>query len=302
MNPRAAGGRTVRVWAALRAEAEAALGPLQEYETRAPGHAIELARAALRQGCRTVIAVGGDGTAGEAANGFFEAGAPVAPGAALGLIPQGSGSDLRRTLGIPLDAGAALEIIRRDAVRKIDVARVSFQTPEGKPGTRYALNMIGFGMGGAVAARANRSSRFLGGRLAFQLATLLTGLGFGGRTVRLSLDAGPARRLRISNIAAGNGQFEGGGMWMCPRAAPDDGWLDVSIVHYLPPLELLRALAFLYNGKIYEHPKAEFHRAARLEATADEETLIEVDGEPVGRLPVEISVLPRALTVYVPGG
>lgn len=300
VNPRSANGRTARTWATLRSQVEAALGRIQVSETRAPQHATELTRSVLRQDCRTLIVVGGDGTINEAVNGFFEGDSLIAPEAVLGLIPQGSGSDFRRTLAIPLQEKAALEIIRRGAVKKIDVIRAGFQTLEGRPCVRYGVNILSFGMGGAVAARANRSSKILGGRLSFQLATLLTTLSFRGNRVSLRLEGREFGEIKISNIAAGNGQYHGGGMWVCPRAVVDDGLLDVTIIRYFSPLEVLRNFPILYNGRLYEHPKVDFHRAARLEATAMEPTLIEVDGEPAGRLPLELSVLPRTLAVYVP--
>lgn len=300
VNPKAANGRTARVWPELRVQLEAALGPVEVSDTRAPDDATELARAALRAGCRTVIAVGGDGTISEVVNGFFDAESRVPYDAALGIIPQGTSSDFRRVVSIPLKAKEAVEVIRRGWRRRIDVARVRFATHAGTPGQRYCVNIMSFGMGGRVALRANRSSKRLGARLSFQLITALTTLGFRGNTVALALDGRPLGEMKISNIAVGNGQYHGGGMWVCPRAAVDDGLLDITVIRYLSPLEVFRNFPLLYGGRIYEHPKIEFHRAARLEASSPEETLIEVDGEALGRLPLEVSVLPRALAVYAP--
>lgn len=300
VNPRAGDGRSGRRWAALRPQVQAALGPLEVFETRAPHHAIELARAALREGCRTVVAVGGDGTVSEVVNGFFEDARPVAPDAVLGIIPQGTGSDLCRTLGLPWDERAALEVIRRGVTRRIDLESVRFETHEGRPGQRLSVNITSFGMGGLVAARANRASKWLGGKALFQWTTLRTALSFRGATVRLRLDGETLPPVKISNVAVGNAQFHGAGMWTCPRALVDDGRLDVTVFRYLTLLEIVGAFPRLYNGRIYDHPKVEFHRAQRVEAAADEPAYLEVDGEPVGRLPVEITVLPLALAVYVP--
>ncbi|MFQ5723150.1 MAG: diacylglycerol/lipid kinase family protein [Terriglobia bacterium] len=300
VNPRAAGGRTARVWKSLRSQMESRLGPLEAWETRAPGQATELARGALERGCRTVIAVGGDGTISDVVNGFFEDDRPIAAGAALGILPQGSSSDLRRSLGLPLEEEVALEILRRGRIRSIDLMRVRFRTAEGRSGQRYGINVTSFGMGGAVAARFNRLPKWLGGRLSFQLATFSEMLRFRGRRVALRLDDGESQEFTISNIAVGNAQFHGGGMWVCPRAAVDDGQLDLTVFRRFTLWELWRDLDYLYNGKVYDHPKVSFHRAARVTATAEEPTFIEVDGEPVGQLPLEITVLPRALPVYVP--
>ena len=300
VNPRAADRRAERRWPELRPQMEAVLGALEVYQTTAPGHAIELTRKALGQGARTVIAVGGDGTVSEVVNGFFDGTQPVAAGVVLGIIPLGTGSDLCRTLGLPLEERAALEVIRRGATRRIDLESARFETLEGRPGQRLGVNIASFGMGGLVAARANRASKWLGGKALFQWTTLRTALTFRGNTVRLRLDGRELPPVKITNVAVGNAQFHGAGMWACPRAVVDDGLLDVTVFRYLSLLEIVGAFPRLYNGKIYEHPKVEFHRARRVEATAEEPAYLEVDGEPVGRLPLEITVLPQALTVCVP--
>ena len=300
VNPRAADRRAERRWPELRPQMEAVLGALEVYQTTAPGHAIELTRKALGQGARTVIAVGGDGTVSEVVNGFFDGTQPVAAGVVLGIIPLGTGSDLCRTLGLPLEERAALEVIRRGATRRIDLESARFETLEGRPGHRLSVNISSFGMGGLVAARANRASKWLGGKALFQWTTLRTALTFRGNTVRLRLDGRELPPVKITNVAVGNAQFHGAGMWACPRAVVDDGLLDVTVFRYLSLLEIVGAFPRLYNGKIYEHPKVEFHRARRVEATAEEPAYLEVDGEPVGRLPLEITVLPQALTVCVP--
>lgn len=302
VNPRAANGRTARTWVAIRQHLEAALGSVQVFETSAPQCATELTLSAIRKGSKTVIAVGGDGTIHEVVNGFFDRDGLSSRDTVLGIIPQGTGSDFRRALSIPLEAKAAIEIIRRGTVKRIDVGRVRFQTLDGNSGQRYCVNLTSFGMGGAVAARANRSSKVLGGKLSFRLATAITALQFRGNTVTLRLDDKTPREMKIANIAVGNGQYHGGGMWVCPRAVVDDGLLDITVIPYLSPLKMFRNFAALYNGKLYEYPKVEFHRASRLDATSTEQSLIEIDGEPVGRLPVEISVLPKAIAIYVPEG
>lgn len=300
VNPRAGDGRTARRWPELRGKIEAALGPVEFFETREGGHATELARAALARGARAVVAVGGDGTVSEVVNGFFENDAPIAADTALGIVALGTGSDLCRTLKIPVEENAALEVIRRGATRRIDLESVRFETHAGRPARRVSVNVTSFGLGGAVAARANRASKWLGGKALFQWATLRTAATFPGNTVRLRLDGRELPPVKISNVAVGNAQFHGAGMWVCPRAAVDDGLLDVTVFRYLSLFEIVGAFSWLYNGKVYEHPKVEFHRAKRLEAAADEPAFIEVDGEPVGRLPLEITVLPKALAVYVP--
>ena len=156
-------------------------------------------------------------------------------------------------------------------------------------------------IGGAVATRANQSSKRLGGKLTFALAAALTVRWFPGNTVTLHLDGKALRAAKITHVAVGNGQYHGGGMWVCPRAVLDDGLLDVTVIRHLSALQILRASPALYNGRLYEHPSVEYYRASRVDAFSSDRSLIEIDGEPAGRLPLEISVLPKAMAVYVPG-
>ena len=300
VNPQSASGRTRQAWPDIRARLEEAIGAVEVCETEAPAHAIEISRSLIQQGFRTVIAVGGDGTIHEVVNGFFPRGGGMASDVVLGIIPRGTGSDLRRTLSIPLDEQEAIDVIRTCHTRGIDVAEVRYQGRDGQSAIGYSINITSFGMGGTVAARANKSSKMLGGRLSFLMATSITTLTFPGSVIRLQLDGQEARRIEISNVAVGNGQYHGAGMWICPRAELDDGLLDVTVIHRMSKVEVLRNLRSLYNGRIYGHPKVEFHRARRLEAKAEAPTLIEIDGEPLGELPLEISVHPLAVRVCVP--
>lgn len=294
LNPKAQSGGAAETWTKVRH----LLPPGTEvFETERPGHASELTRSALRRGVKSILAIGGDGTINEVVNGFFEAGKPIAADAVLGVIPHGTGSDFRRSLNLPVDAESAAQLLRTAAPRLIDVMHVRYTTLEGMPGERYSINVTSFGMGGAVAARATRFSGWCGGRIAFVIATLQTTAQFSGSHIRLTLDGAQQPERIVTNVAAGNGQYHGGGMWVCPRASLDDGLLDVTVVEHVSLFETIRALPSLYNGRIYDHPKVEFFRAKELRAVSAGPVLIEIDGEPLGKTPVEISVIPRTLRV-----
>jgi diacylglycerol kinase (ATP) len=297
LNPRSGRGNAAKIWARVQAHL---LEPYEVCQTQAPGHATTLVRNALGRGITTVVAIGGDGTINEVVNGFFDGERAVAPDARLGIIPSGTGSDLRRTLKLPSGDASLAAVLRTGNVQSVDVMKVRYATPSGASAMRYAINIVSFGMGGLVAARAKESSRPLGGRAAYLAATLRTALTFGGRGVKLTMDGAPAIEATITNVAVGNGQFHGGGMWACPAARLDDGFVDVTLVNYLPLWQLFRALPALYTGRVLEHPSVRSHRVRRLEAEGREPCEIELDGEAVGRLPMDVSVVPRAIRLLVP--
>ncbi len=299
-NPHAASGKAAKRWQKVERRLAQRFGSLEVRFTERPGHAIELTRELLRDGFDRIIGVGGDGTYNEIANGFVENDRPVRPGACLGLLPMGTGGDFRRTLKIPTRLDDMIEALAAAEPMEIDLGKIQYITHEGRPAQRYFINVTSMGMGGEVCVRAkNIFSRF-SGRVAFLYATLLGFLVYRPAVIGLYLDgSAQAKRYRVLNIAVGNGMYHGGGMYVCPGAKLDDGWLEVTVIEYLGPLTVLRNQDYLYSGKIYEYPKVRHFRVQRLRAEATETVRIEVDGEGLGMLPVEISVVPKAMRLLV---
>ena len=302
LNPRAAGGRAAKLWPKISQALEQRLGTVEPLFTERPDHATELTRQALAQGCDLIIAVGGDGTANEVVNGFLKDDEPLNPTARVGFVPVGTGSDLQRTLGISSDVDQAAETIATGVPWLIDLGKATLVSHEGKPLTRYFVNLLSFGMGGDVSVRAKKNVfSGLSGKLAFLYATAAVFLTYRGKKVRVVLDGNPLpKELLVTNIAIGNGRYHGGGMQPCPRAVMDDGLLEVTTIRHLGMFEFIRDLPVLYSDDVYQHPKVDHFRATRIRAESDEITRIEVDGEGLGRLPLEVTVLPRILTVLVP--
>jgi YegS/Rv2252/BmrU family lipid kinase len=303
LNPRAAGGRTARRWPEFAAAIQGRLGALTTLETERPGHATELARRALEDGADTLIAVGGDGTINEVVNGFFADDKPVREEARLGYVPMGTGGDFQRTVQLPTEPAAVAETLAAGRVWPIDVGKIRLVGHDSAPVERYFVNLASFGMGGDVSIKAKNcwATRY-DGKLAFLWATFAVFFQYGGKTVRLRLDDSPEQRtFTVTNVAIGNGRYHGGGMHPCPLAKLDDGLLEVTTIDRLNWFELIRDIRVLYSDNLYVHPKTRHFRAKRIVAESDEITRVEVDGEALGRLPLEATVLPQALPLVVQG-
>ncbi len=299
-NPQAAGGRMGRLWPQLAERLRARLGDVTLRVTDSPGHATGIAREMIEGGLDTIIAVGGDGTINEVANGFLREDKPLRDDLQLGILPVGTGGDFRRTLGIPTDAGEAIEIIAGGRPLAIDVGKATLASRDGSPVQRYFVNLTSFGIGGEVAVGARNAFTVLGGRTGFLWATLKTVARFRGRQIEIELEGGGSpQRFFISNVAVGNGRYHGGGMHPCPQALLNDGVLDVTVIDYLTPLEVLRKIRALYSDNVYRLPQVHRLEARSLRASADQPTWVEVDGEAVGFLPLEVDVLPRRLNVLL---
>jgi diacylglycerol kinase (ATP) len=299
VNPAAANGRAGRAWPLLADRLRAQLGNLAVRLTESPGHATRIARELAESGFDLMIVVGGDGTISEVANGILQSDRPLGPGLQLGILPAGTGGDLRRSLGIPASPREAIEVIVQGQPLAIDVGKASLVARGGSAVQRYFVNLASFGLGGDVAAAAKNRLTVLGGKTAFLWATLKGVATFRGREVEMELDGGSPRRFFVSNVAVGNGRYHGGGMQPCPRARMDDGLLDVTVIDYMTPLEVLGNIHVLYSDDVYRLPKVHRLQTRRLRAQADQLTLVELDGEPVGHLPIEIEILPRRLNVLL---
>lgn len=305
VNRRSAGGMTGHRWPYIGRRLEERLGRVTTRFTEGQGHATVLARELLAGGFNLIIGVGGDGTLNEIANGFLEADEAASPGACLGIIPAGTGGDFQRMLGFsrPRKTEDAIEMIATGEPVAIDVGKVRYETPEGCPQVRYFVNLVSFGMGGAVAARSRNVLTPLGGRLAFLWATVRVLFTYRGNEVSVIENGGSEwRSFRVTNVAVGNGRFHGGGMQPCPTAVLNDGVFEITVVEYMNMFRLLSDIRVLYSGSIYRHPKTHHLRGTRIRATAQAPAWIEVDGEALGKLPIEITVLPKKLLILINKG
>ncbi|MBP6841142.1 MAG: diacylglycerol kinase family lipid kinase [Kofleriaceae bacterium] len=306
VNPRAQGGATGRKWPEL-AEVVRRRLPFEEVRTEAPGDATRLARAALEAGAEQVVALGGDGTINEVANGFFVDGQPIAPTARLGILPFGTGGDFRRTIAMPREVAAAADVLAAGHTRVIDVGRLTYTTPAGAEATRMFVNICSFGISGLVDQLVNQSSKKLGGRVSFFMATARATWRYSNQRVRLRFDDSRAEAdaldLTINTVAVANGRYFGGGMFVAPNAELDDGQFDVVALGDFGFGDLLASGRRIYAGTHLGMDKVTSRRARVVAAEPiDPGAVVELDldGENVGHLPARFELVPRALTVVVP--
>ncbi len=154
VNPAAGGGRAGRIWERLLA-AEPALADAHEIRTTdAEAGRVELARR-LAAGTQRVLSVGGDGTAHLVVNAVLEAGR--GEDVAIGLVPAGTGTDLARGLGLPLDPRAALRRVLAAEPRPLDALRLEVEGGE----RRFAVNCVAAGMAGALVPAGRATDRLM---------------------------------------------------------------------------------------------------------------------------------------------
>lgn len=304
-NPRSRGGRHARRWAQLEKRLRRVLGSLEVQPTGAAGDAVRVAREAVRAGVERIVVAGGDGTVSQVVTGLLSSG--LGNAAQIGLLPFGTGGDLVRGLGLPLDAESAVEALATGKPRPMDAGRVLCRDADGRERTSWFANEVSFGASGRVVALADAYGRRLGwlgrfgGSVAFFLAILRTVVGLRPLPATVRVDGETVHEGPLVLAVLANAGSFGGGIPVAPDARPDDGLFDAVIVGGCSRLRLVGKLHKLYRGVHLEDPIVHLCRGRSFELGAAEASFpVEADGEPLGFLPARVDVLPGALTLLVP--
>jgi YegS/Rv2252/BmrU family lipid kinase len=295
VNPAAANGSTGRRWPEIAHQAAGVGLEGDALLSERRGHLGELAREAALDGARLLVVVGGDGSINEVVNGLAGIESPPA----VALIPRGTGGDLVRTFAIPNDIAAAARVALTGDTQSIDLGRVDYRSWDGSDGSALFANVASAGMSGAIAQRANRTSKALGAKASYLWATFAVFAGWSAVETRLTVD-GESRDGPMFDVVVANGRYFGGGMKMCPDAVPDDGLLDVVTIGDVTKRDLVMTMPKIYRGTHLPHPKAEALRGRVVTVETDEPVPVELDGEQPGTTPARFEVLPGALQLRVP--
>jgi diacylglycerol kinase (ATP) len=297
VNPASANGSTRRRWPEIARRA-ADLGLIGEtLFSERPGHAADLAERAAADGAALVVAVGGDGTVNEAVNGLMRVDPERRP--ELATIPRGTGKDFARSFRIPRKIDEALAVARDGATRTVDVGHAGFSAWDGSAAESYFTNFAGAGISGAVAARANTSSKALGGKASFFWATSAVFVRWKNSEYEVVIDGEQRAGLMLEVIAAIGDQLAGG-MRLTPEADPADGLFDVVLIGDATKVDFVRTLPKIYRGTYLPHPRAEVVRGTRVEIRTAVPLPIALDGEQPGTTPAVFEIVPGALRLRVP--
>jgi diacylglycerol kinase (ATP) len=249
-----------------------------------PDDLVRIAAESSRAGYDRVVVCGGDGTLNLAVREFdLEKGT-------LALIPLGSGDDFAKVTGIPRNVPGACDVVLNGRVAEFDVAHAN--------GLRY-LGVAGLGFDSEVADYANRNAKFLRGSLVYLYAIFRVLPKFTPRLVQIRSDNG-TRSEHIMFAAVGNTRQYGGGIRITPDARPDDGLLDLCIVHSTTRMQLLKTLPKAYTGAHVKSAFVETGRARAYHFDSEQPMAVYADGEPLTRTPVTFGLCPQRLKFCVP--
>jgi diacylglycerol kinase (ATP) len=288
LNPSAGGVRDLD-------EVVALLGRLPDAEirlTNKPGSAARFARTALQKRRELIIAAGGDGTLNEVINGIGE----NLGEARVGLIPLGTGNDFARSIGVPTDLAAAMDLIRAGTTRAVDLVRVTSDE------LRYFVNVSAGGFSGLVDEKLTPEMKKTWGPLAYLRSAAAAWSELRAYRTTLAFDDDESLMLELYNVVVANGRYVGGGTLIAPEAEIDDGLLDVVLIPKRPAPELAMAMAQVALGTHLSSKTIVFRRAAKLTVNSKPGMWFNVDGELVGNEPARFEIVPRALRFIAPKG
>jgi YegS/Rv2252/BmrU family lipid kinase len=295
VNPAAANGSTGRRWPELAHRAAAAGLEGDALFSERPGHLTELAREAALDGAELLVVVGGDGSVNEVANGLADL--PAQP--ELAIVPRGTGWDFVRTFGIPRRIEDAARVALSGATRTIDLGRASHRAWDGRDAHAMFANVGSAGMSGAIAQRANETTKALGGKVSYMWATLAVFAGWSATDVRVTVDD-EVREGTMFDVVVANGRYFGGGLEICPEAEPDDGLFDVLLIGDITKRDLLLTMPKIYRGTHLPHPKAELLQGRVVTVETEPPIPVELDGEQPGTTPARFEAVPQVLRLRVP--
>lgn len=249
--------------------------------TRHPRHATELAKAA-RNKFELIIVAGGDGTINEVINGMADS------KATLVIIPFGTTNVLASELGIPTDPKKAADLITKGKKIEMDLGYA-----ETSKESRYFSMMLGVGPFAQVIKGMTPQYKKRWGRFAypFGLIKLIFKYKWDKIYVKHTEDS-VGYFVLMANIKYYAGEYE-----IADKAKISDGFLDLVVIDRKKPWDILVLIFSFSIGRLNKYLRKEYYQIKEAKIFSDHKMQIQVDGEVLGKLPVNVKIVPKALNV-----
>jgi YegS/Rv2252/BmrU family lipid kinase len=269
--------------------------------TRGQSDATGQAHHAIAAGCDTVFACGGDGTVHDVLQGL------VGSNVALGVIPLGTANALAHDLGLPLSAVAAARASLTAKPRRIAVGRVEYQGFDGNPGSRFFTVAAGIGVDAHLFYKLNPLLKGHWGMAAYYAQA--TRLWLTHPMEKFTVAVGQNQKMEVSQLLAVRIRNFGGVLrQLAPGASLERDDLRLVLFRTRSRLAYLRYIVRGLVGAEWQIGGIELVHGEKLESrllgnsASASRVFVEADGELLGTLPAEISILPNAVTLLAPGG
>lgn len=265
--------------------------------TRCKGEETGIAMDGIKKGFKLIAALGGDGTVNQVVNGIMGSAGAIHELPALGIIPAGTGSDLVKTLNIPVKIEDAVDVLLNGKERLIDIGEI-----KGKAWreSRYFINIAGIGIDAVTVKELEYAKTVLKGKLAYFYALFRALKSYQGLQLKIEM-----KDIKVSVLAylaaVANGKFFGGGFKITPDADTYDGLFDICIVEKVGIIKTLLNLTKVIKGTHAKISEVKIYRADNIIISSDSPMPVEIDGE-VEKEDTEyyFKVNPKALNVMIP--
>ena len=296
VNPVAGSHSVKKDWDRIRSQMQQAGLDFDFEFTQYPGHATEIAKRSIQNGYGCLLAVGGDGTINEVANGILFS--DNAENTVLGVVNVGTANAFKMSLGLSeegTDSGISWKI---HPPMKIDVGLINCQC-QGKQVEHYFVNEASAGLPAEVVKTWNYLPDSYNKKLNLFMRTI-TGVItlINSKNKHLNIEIVNNKETgKFCTVVVANGKYFADGMIIAPHATLDDGLLDSIIIGDISRYDLIRIRPKLYDGTHITHEKFSETKVSEISIDSEETLIIEADGDIVGESPVSIRVVPSALNV-----
>lgn len=297
-NPKAGSRKAQKRWSEIRAYLDSLEIEYDYVQSEGFGSVERLSRTLANNGYKTIVVVGGDGAINDAVNGIMHSDIENKGSIAFGVIPNGIGNDFARYWGIDSDDyKAAVNVLKNHRVRKVDVGMFTYYDGDNHI-DRFFLNAVYMGLGARIVMITNETKRFWGIPLISYLSSLVL-VAFERKLHRMHIKInGEHIRGRIMAVAIGSCT----GYGLTPSAVPYNGWLDVSLIYRPEIKELISGLWMLQKGRILNHKIVKPYRTKKVKILRAQNAEVSIDGRIWNskHYPVDVTILPEALTMIIP--
>ncbi len=298
VNPAARKGKSAENWPTVEERLQDHIDSFDVTFTERPGDGMIQAARAVEEGYERLVPVGGDGTVNEVINGVTDNGALKNPALVLSPIPGGTGNDMSRSLGFLDDPMAPYLALAEGKAVKVDMQRVTCEDLNGNTRQHHAALLTSVGAAAEISYKTNHS-RFikkLGAEFSYFMVAFLVTIRYQPSRYLVQIDDEPPEDMLLYSGLACNMERVGGGMRLAPGALRDDGEFDFVVFGDISRWDvLLKPPSWLIEGHHVEHPNIYIRRGRRLRITQNDSSFVDSDGESIGRLPLDIEVMPKAL-------
>lgn len=264
--------------------------------TQYPGHAAEIARQSIEDGYRCLLAIGGDGTMNEVANGILFSDHPEKT--VLGVVNAGTANAFKMSLGIGEEKHDRGLSWRTHQPMKIDVGMIHCQN-KGQRVKHYFVNEVSVGLPAEVVNKWNYIPDSYNKKLNLFMRTITGVLTLiNSKNKRLNIEIVNNKETgKFCTVVVANGKYFADGMIIAPNATLDDGLLDSIMVGDISRFDMIKIRSKLYDGSHINHEKFNETKVSEISIESEEKLIIEADGDIIGESPVTIQVVPSALNV-----